>query len=162
MSPISKEPYCAHSFSTPSSLLRRLFSRIPPEGRLVLIFLLFIIVPLTLLLLLLRRFAETTLYRPQGFAASSQDQTHSKDVERLQTTWPPVSLVALAPELASLPNPTIRCSSSTSANMVLTLPGQTDISAVKTRPVAGRLFRRETMGEVNGCRRHVVIFGSQG
>ncbi len=150
----------AHSFPNISftSTLKTLFSQwIPPLIRPMLIFLLLLSISLTLFLLL-RRLMRSAALRPRCSAPTSREK--KAYFETLESTWPPVGLVALAPESQNLPNPTIRWNSPPTSTTPIS-PRKTKISRMKTWPAVGGILRSETMEEVNGCRRHVMVFGRQ-
>ena len=124
---------------------------------LVLICLFFFGVPLTLYVL--RRLVKLTSNQPPSSPATDEEIKVLRNNEILESTWPPSSLVTLAPESRNLPSPTIR-RNSPSAFIPAPTP-RTSKSRTKTWPATGGLLRRETMEEVNGCRRHVMVFGRQ-
>lgn len=83
-----------------------------------------------------------------------------QDITTLKPSWPPSNLVTLAPETANLPTPTIRRHSyPVSENAFANVPPMAKVSYVDSWPATGNLVRRETTEEVNGCRRHAVVFG---
>lgn len=145
------------STSPPTSSLNSPFSLwIPLSNYSVLICLFFIGIPLTLYFL--RRLINATSIHPSSLPATKKEPKVWRNTETLESTWPPSSLVALAPESKNLPSPTIR-RNSPSAFIPPPSLGTNKDPNVKTRPVASGLLRLETMEEVNGCRRHVMVFG---
>lgn len=154
----------AHSFAENSyaSPWRMLFARrIPPSVRPALVVLLLIGIPL-MLFLLIRSLMKSTPLHARLFTSAYQEQNRPRKAEILRSTWPPASCVTLAPEAENLPSPTIRWNPP-SKNAPPFLPRKTKILRIKTWPVAGGSFlRSETMEEVNGCRRHVMVFGAPG
>lgn len=122
--------------------------------------LLFIIgIPCTLILLLRRVIGPQSA---QSRCLQSRNlQQDWKQTEILESSWPPASFVAMSPESNNLPSPTIR-RNSPSADMMPSSPRRTSVPKMKTWPVTDGLLRRELMEEMNGCRRHVVVFGKQG
>lgn len=141
---------------------RMLFARcIPPLVRPALVVLLLIGIPL-ILFLLIRSLTTSAPLHGQLFTSAYQEQNRPRKAEILRSTWPPESCVTLAPEAENLPSPTIRWNPP-SKNAPPFLPRKTKILRMKTWPVAGGSFlRSETMEEVNGCRRHVMVFGTPG
>lgn len=113
-------------------------------------------------LVLLRRFINHKARRSLRPTQSQITPPALKKTDTLESTWPPASLVALAPESNNLPTPTIRRTSPPSADPVPSSPQTFQRSKTKSWPTSGGLLRRETMEEVNGCRRHVMVFGRQG
>lgn len=111
-----------------------------------------------LLLLLLRQLIGTVISYPQFFSRIGQLKNPAIGVEKLgklPKKWPPEHPVTVPPELTNLPTPTIRrCST---ADMI---PSSESKKTFRTKiwPTAGDLLRRETVEEVNGCRRHMVLF----
>lgn len=72
---------------------------------------------------------------------------------------PQAKLITTPPELQSLPTPTIRRHSySHDENATSNLPPTPKITHVQSWPDAGDFVRRETMENLNGCQRHVVVF----
>lgn len=124
----------------------------------VLICLFFLGIPFTLYLL--RRLIKTTSIQSPWLLATNEEPKVLRNAETLESTWPPASLVALAPESKNLPSPTIR-RNSPSAFILPPSPRTNKGSNPKTWPATGGILRRETMEEVNGCRRHVMVFGRQ-
>lgn len=153
----------AHSFSENSfpSPWRMLFARwIPPLIRPALIVLV-ISIPLALFLLI-RSHKNSAPLRARLSTSAYQEKYYPRKAEILRSTWPPASCVTLAPEAENLPSPTIRWNPP-SKNIPPMLPRKTKILRMKTWPAAGgSLLRSETMEEVNGCRRHVMVFGTPG
>lgn len=154
----------AHSFAenAHASPWRMLFARyIPPLVRPALILLLLISI-LLILFLLLRSLMKSAPLHARFFTSAYQEQNRPRKIEILRSTWPPASCVTLAPEAENLPSPTIRWNPP-SKNAPPFLPRKTKILRMKTWPVAGgSLLRSEMMEEVNGCRRHVMVFGTPG
>lgn len=154
----------AHSFAENSytSPWRMLFARfILPLVRPALVVLVLIGIPVTLYLLI-RSLMKSAPLRALLFTSDYQEQNHPRKAEILRSTWPPTSCVTLAPEVENLPSPTIRWNPP-SKNAPPFLPRKTKILRMKGWPVAGGgLLRSETMEEVNGCRRHVMVFGTPG
>lgn len=124
----------------------------------VLICLFFLGIPLTLYIL--RRLIKPTSIQSPCPLVTNAEPKVLRNAETLESTWPPASLVALAPESKNLPSPTIR-RSSPSAFILPPSPRTNKVSKAKTWPATGGIIRRETMEEVNGCRRHVMVFGRQ-
>lgn len=154
----------AHSFAENSyaSSWRMLFTRcVPPSVRPALVVLLLIGIPL-MLLLLVRSLMKSAFLHARLFTSAYQEQNRPRKAEILRSTWPPASCVTLAPEVENLPSPTIRWNPPSKIAPPF-LPRKTKILRMKTWPVAGGSFlRSETMEEVNGCRRHVMVFGTPG
>lgn len=154
----------AHSFAENSyaSSWRMLFTRcVPPSVRPALVVLLLISIPL-MLFLLVRSLMKSAPLHARLFTSAYQEQNRPRKAEILRSTWPPASCVTLAPEVENLPSPTIRWNPP-SKNAPPFLPRKTKILRMKTWPVAGGSFlRSETMEEMNGCRRHVMVFGTPG
>ena len=151
--------FAANSFASP---WRTLFARwIPPLIRPALIVLLLISIPVALLLLI-RSLMKSAPLQARLFTSAYQERNRPEKAEILRSTWLPASCVTLAPEAEDLPSPTIRWNSP-SKNTPPILPRKTKILRMKTWPLAsGSLLRNETMEEVNGCRRHVMVFGTPG
>lgn len=127
------------------------------------LFLLFLLsIPLmVLLLLLLRQLIGTIISLPQFFSRIGAERIPAVNVERLEKylkKWPPENPVALSPELTSLPIPTIGRCSIRRVDMMPDSPGQKKTFKTKTWPATGDFLRRDTIEEVNRCRRHVVFF----
>ena len=139
------------------------------------LFLLFLLsIPLmVLLLLLLRQLIGTIIISLPKFSSRNDREKipPAMNVERLQKYltkkgWPwenPVALPLSPSELTSrLPTPTIgQCSIRRRADMTPELsPGwRKKTFKTKTWPATGDfLLRRDTIEEVNRCRRHVVFF----
>lgn len=131
-----------------------------PSMRSILIFLFIISIPLTLFLIL-RRVIRSRSLQSRCHAHARTAPQDWKQVETLESSWPPASFVNMAPESNNLPSPTIR-RNSPSADPTPSSPRRTSVPKMKTWPIANGLLRRETMEKVNGCRRHVVVFGKQG
>lgn len=148
--------FAENSFTSPGVML---FARwIPPLIRRALIVLLLISIPLALFLLI-RSLMKSAPLHARLSPSTYQQRNGPRKAERLRSTWPPASCVTLAPEAENLPSPTIRWNLP-SKNIPPILPR---ILRMKTWPVAGgSLLRSETMEEVNGCRRHVMVFGTPG
>lgn len=112
-----------------------------------------------LLLLLLRQLTGTVISYPQFFSPIGLVQTPEISLEKLEKfpkKWPLENPTALLPELTSLPTPTIRrCAT---GDRMPASSGQKITFKAKTWPTAGDLLRRETVEEVNRCRRHIVLF----
>lgn len=164
MPAIPHSSHHAHSFAANSfaSPWRTLFARwIPPLIRPALIVLLLISIPVALLLLI-RSLMKSAPLQARLFTSVYQERNRPEKAEILRSTWLPASCVTLAPEAEDLPSPTIRWNSP-SKNAPPILPRKTKILRMKTWPVASAsLLRNETMEEVNGCRRHVMVFGTPG
>lgn len=139
------------------------FSRsIPPSARPALVVCLLIGIPM-MLFLLIRSLMRSTPLLARPFTSAYQNQKiRPRKADIVRSTWPPASCVTLAPEAENLPSPTIRWNPP-SKNAPPFLPRKTRILRMNTWPVAGGSFlRNETMEEVNGCRRHVMVFGTPG
>lgn len=119
-------------------------------------------IPLMVLLLVLsRQLIGTVITLPQLFSPIGLERSPAVNVERLEKSsekWPPENPVASPPELTSLPSPTIRQCSIRRADLMPASPGQKKTYKTQTWPAAGDFLRRETIEEVNSCRRHVVFF----
>lgn len=151
--------FAEKSFASPSIML---FAQwISTLIRPALIILVPIGIPIALFLLV-RSLMKSAPLHARLFTSAYQDQKPPRKVEILRSTWPPASCVTLAPEAENLPSPTIRWNSP-SRNIPPILPRKTKILRMKTWPVTGgSLLRTDTMEEVNGCRRHVMVFGTAG
>lgn len=151
--------FAKYSFASP---WRILFARWkPPLIRPALIVLLLISIPLALVLLI-RSLMKSAPLHARLSTSACQERNHPRKVEILRSTWPPASCVTLAPEAENLPSPNIRWNSP-SKSIPPIPPRKTKILRMKTWPVAGgSLLRSETMEELNGCRRHVMVFGTPG
>lgn len=120
----------------------------------------FFFIGIALTLYFLRRLIKPTSSHSRCLPTANVEPKGLRNSETLESTWPPASLVTLAPESKNLPSPTIRRNSPSA--FILPPPPRTNKgSKSKTWPATGGLLRRETMEEVNGCRRHVMVFGGQ-
>lgn len=110
--------------------------------------------------LLLRLLTKTPILRSPHLP-TNKPQSPSRETETLRSIWPPATLIAAAPESKSLPTPTIRRHSYPDAenSPADPPPPPAQISHVQSWPRSGGLVQQETMEELNGCRRHVVVFG---
>lgn len=153
------EPQTASTTLSTSSLSSPLSIWTFPWNLPVVICLLFVSIPLTRYFL--RRLLKPTSIQSPWPPATNEEPKILRNAETLESTWPPASLVTLAPEAKNLPSPTIR-RNSPSAFILPPSPRTNKVSKTKTWPTTGGLIRRETMEEVNGCRRHVMVFGRQG
>lgn len=91
---------------------------------------------------------------------TDKSQPLSLETETLKSIWPPATLIAAAPESKSLPTPTIRRHSYPHMeNSPSDPPPGAQISHVQSWPTSGDLVQQETVEKLNGCRRHVVVFG---
>lgn len=174
-----------NSYASPPWTIKFARCIIPPSARrMALVVCLLIGIPLMLFLLirslLMRSSAPTPLHAPPRprppFTSAAYQQDHQKIIRPrkeadeiiLRSTWPPESCVTLAPEAENLPSPTIRWNPPSMKNAAPPppfLPRKTRILRMKTWPVAGcgsSFLRSETIEEVNGCRRHVMVFGAPG
>lgn len=173
-----------NSYASPPWTIKFARCIIPPSARRpALVVCLLIGIPLMLFLLirslLMRSSTPTPLHAPRPrppFTSAAYQQDHQKIIRPrkeadeiiLRSTWPPESCVTLAPEAENLPSPTIRWNPPSTKNAAPPppfLPRKTRILRMKTWPVAGggsSFLRSETMEELNGCRRHVMVFGTPG
>lgn len=120
----------------------------------------FFFIGIPLALYFLRRLINSASSQSRCPPTAIVEPKGSRNPETLESTWPPASLVTLAPESKNLPSPTIRRNSPSA--FILPPPSRTSkASKSKMWPATDGLLRQETMEEVNGCRRHVMVFGGQ-